>query len=151
MCLKPSIESAEGANAVSGAFQADAAEVASEVPTAEPSEAPKSITLQQLVEAANRGDKAALQQLRQALNKHPEVWQKVGDLAAHAEQTWTRLVADGKLLRQRDSGIVLWDDQDGVGVGRVSRRVGRPAGAGRLHRLLQPGTPSFVVGLRRPL
>ena len=58
----------------------------------------KTVTLQELVDAANRGDAASLKSLRQVLDEHPEIWQKAGDLAAHAETTWTRLMAAGNAL-----------------------------------------------------
>jgi hypothetical protein len=58
----------------------------------------KAYTLQELVEEANRGDKASLNVLRQFLEQHPEVWTKAGDLAAHAEASWIRLVTGGNSL-----------------------------------------------------
>jgi len=71
---------------------------ASGAPPRQPDEQPKTLTLQELVEAANQGSAAALKALRHVLDEHPEIWQKAGNLAAHAEQTWTRLVADGNAL-----------------------------------------------------
>ena len=56
----------------------------------------------------------------------------------------------GKLLRQRIHGIVLRDDQDGVGVERVCRSSGSGAGAIGLRALLQCGTSSFIAGIRLP-
>lgn len=67
-------------------------------PIDQPVEQPKSLTLLELVEAANEGNAAALKALRQILNEHPEIWQKAGNLAAHAEEVWLRLVADGNAL-----------------------------------------------------
>jgi hypothetical protein len=51
-----------------------------------------------LVAAANQGDAAALANLRQALDEHPEVWQEAGDLAGHVEKIWLRLAAGGNAL-----------------------------------------------------
>jgi hypothetical protein len=51
-----------------------------------------------LVAAANLGDAAALRDLRQALDDHPEIWREAGDLAAHVEKTWLRLAAGGNAL-----------------------------------------------------
>ena len=48
----------------------------------------------QLVDRANRGDREALTQLRQYLDKHPQIWQRAGDLAAIAEKNWTELLAE---------------------------------------------------------
>ena len=51
-----------------------------------------------LVAAANRGDAAALADLRKALDDHPEIWREAGDLAGHVEKTWLRLAAGGNSL-----------------------------------------------------
>jgi hypothetical protein len=69
-------------------------------PAGQPKGQPKPLTLQQLVEAANQGNAAALKALHQVLNEHPEIWQKAGNLAAHAEEVWLRLVAGGSALAQ---------------------------------------------------
>ena len=62
-------------------------------------EAPaESITFRQLAEQANNGDPGALQRLRKALDESPEVWQRMGDLAAHARLTLIRLIAAGDML-----------------------------------------------------
>jgi hypothetical protein len=45
------------------------------------------------VRRAQAGDATALPALRAALDKHPEVWQHVGDLAALVERAWTALLA----------------------------------------------------------
>jgi hypothetical protein len=70
------------------------------VPNPPTNPAPKPLTLQELVNAANRGDAASLKSLRQALDEHPEIWRRAGDLAAHVEQTWIRLAAQGNALAQ---------------------------------------------------
>ena len=46
------------------------------------------------------GTPTALKDLRQALDAHPEIWRQVGDLAAHVEQTWLRLAAEGNALAE---------------------------------------------------
>ena len=51
-----------------------------------------------LVQQANDGDNAALKQLRSILDESPEVWQRVGNLAAHARLTLIRLIAAGDKL-----------------------------------------------------
>jgi len=54
--------------------------------------------LQALVQRANRGDKAALADLRSMLDRHPEVWRTCGDLSRLAEQTWIDLLAGQEAL-----------------------------------------------------
>ncbi|MEQ8788444.1 MAG: hypothetical protein RIC55_19190 [Pirellulaceae bacterium] len=51
-----------------------------------------------LVERANGGDAEANKRLREILDNNPEVWQKIGDLAAHARLTLIRLIAGGDQL-----------------------------------------------------
>jgi hypothetical protein len=71
---------------------------ATTAPPTEPSQESKPLTLQDLVNAANRGDAASLKSLRQALDEHPEIWRKAGNLASHVEQTWIRLAAGRNAL-----------------------------------------------------
>jgi len=54
--------------------------------------------LQELVRRAERGDRAALAELRDWLDRNPDVWRQVGDLARHAEMALVRLVAGGDSL-----------------------------------------------------
>lgn len=70
------------------------------IPPTEPSKESKPLTLQGLVDAANRGDAASLKRLRQVLDERPEIWRRAGDLASHVEQTWIRLAAAGNALAQ---------------------------------------------------
>ncbi|GAG50850.1 unnamed protein product, partial [marine sediment metagenome] len=51
-----------------------------------------------LVKKANEGNEDALAQLRQLLDNHPEIWQSVGDLAAHARMTMIRMISNGNRL-----------------------------------------------------
>lgn len=54
-----------------------------------------------LVQRANQGDQAALQELRAVLDRCPEIWRKIGDLATHAELATLRLVGgNDKLLME---------------------------------------------------
>jgi hypothetical protein len=48
--------------------------------------------------ARARTDPAALPELRRALDLHPEIWRRVGDLAARAEQLWVELIAGPDVL-----------------------------------------------------
>jgi hypothetical protein len=50
-----------------------------------------------LVARANRGDQAALADLRGFLDAHPEVWRTCGDLGKYAERAWLGLVS-GEVL-----------------------------------------------------
>lgn len=52
----------------------------------------------ELVRRANGGDQDATSQLRQTLDASPELWQQLGDLAAHAEASLLTLVAGNDLL-----------------------------------------------------
>jgi hypothetical protein len=54
--------------------------------------------MQQLLKRAQEGDLTSLPQLRSFLDSNPELWQHVGDLAAHAELTMLTLVAGNDLL-----------------------------------------------------
>ncbi|HKB39453.1 MAG TPA: hypothetical protein VKD72_23655 [Gemmataceae bacterium] len=54
-------------------------------------------TLEALVAQANRGDKAALADLRGYLTQHPEVWQTCGDLGKCAERAWLLLFSQEAL------------------------------------------------------
>src|SRR3954453_4817474 len=53
--------------------------------------------VQAIVAAANAGDRSALPALRKALADHPELIDKLGDLAAHAEMALVSLVAGPSL------------------------------------------------------
>src|SRR4051812_31120295 len=54
--------------------------------------------LQRLLAQAHEGDLAVLPELRAALDRQPELWKQVGDLAAHAELTMLRLAAGQDLF-----------------------------------------------------
>lgn len=55
--------------------------------------------LQILVERANAGNRYCLDGLRALLNKSPEIWERLGDLARHAQYAWLDLVAgDDRLM-----------------------------------------------------
>jgi hypothetical protein len=58
-------------------------------------------TLKNLVQQVNNGDNAALGRLRKVLDGNPEIWRRVGNLAAHARMTLIRLIAgDDKFLSE---------------------------------------------------
>ena len=54
--------------------------------------------LKQLLQRAERGDEAALPALGLALDAHPEIWQRYGDLGKQAEAAWVELVCGPNLL-----------------------------------------------------
>lgn len=54
--------------------------------------------LQQLVLRAKSGDAAALPELMKALDDLPELCEKVGNVAAHVEATWLKLLAGSDLF-----------------------------------------------------
>ena len=49
--------------------------------------------IRELLGRAARGDPEALPELRAVLDRRPELWRKLGDLAAHAELAWVGEVA----------------------------------------------------------
>ena len=54
--------------------------------------------LRELNKKANAGDKAALAALRHHLDECPEIWQKVGDLSFHVQETYISKIAAGNPL-----------------------------------------------------
>jgi len=63
-----------------------------------PEPPPAAADLARLLEAARRGDPAALPALRTFLDENPAVWRHAGDLAAHAERAWVELAAGPDLM-----------------------------------------------------
>ena len=63
-----------------------------------PEPPPAAADLGRVLEAARRGDPAALPALRAFLDEKPEIWRHAGDLAAHAERSWAELAAGPDLL-----------------------------------------------------
>ena len=59
-----------------------------------PGELPRAAELRELIARAQAGDATALPQLRTLLDEHPELWQRVGDLAAWVERAWLALLAN---------------------------------------------------------
>lgn len=54
--------------------------------------------LQEQLKRANAGDAAAIAWLRDFLNRNPQVWQTLGNLARGAERAWIELIANGDQL-----------------------------------------------------
>jgi len=54
--------------------------------------------IQKLLARAQQGDVTCLPELRTVLDTHPEIWQRIGDLADHAELTILRLIGRTSLL-----------------------------------------------------
>ena len=59
----------------------------------DPLSLPSRELLNDLVRRANDGDSGALTDLRKFLDDHPEIWQNIGDLARHAQESMLRAVA----------------------------------------------------------
>lgn len=72
-----------------------AAESSTEPTKPEPSAAAELVGL---VEKAKRGDPAALPRIREILDRHPEIWQRVGNVTTMAEQAWLAVLAAGNPL-----------------------------------------------------
>lgn len=49
--------------------------------------------VEELVRRARAGDESVAEHLQWILDRHPEIWHQLGDLAGHAEQTWLKLYA----------------------------------------------------------
>jgi hypothetical protein len=56
--------------------------------------------LRELVRRAQGGDRSVLPELRRALEADPSIWQRYGDPAAFAQQSWLDLIAGEDLLLQ---------------------------------------------------
>jgi hypothetical protein len=67
-------------------------------PATEPPDLPTEAEFSRLVVQANAGDSGAMAKLRELLDNRPEIWQRVGDLAAHAERLLIDLIAAGNAL-----------------------------------------------------
>jgi hypothetical protein len=63
-------------------------------------ESPYTPELRDLVERAQHGDETAMPELRQLLDKSPQLWEQIGDLAKHVETAWIKLLAANDLLTQ---------------------------------------------------
>jgi hypothetical protein len=51
--------------------------------------------LGELANRAQKGDAAALPEIRRVLDEHPEVWKTAGDWAAHSREAWIKLASHG--------------------------------------------------------
>jgi hypothetical protein len=64
-------------------------------------ELPDREEFQNTVDAANLGDADKLLELQQLLDKHPEIWNQLGDLSKHAVMSLVRMIAgDNRLLHE---------------------------------------------------
>ncbi len=81
--------------------------------------------LKALSEAAKRGDQAALEQLRAALDRSPEIWQRIGDIAGRIRHQIIRMIAEGDHLRIEALQRQLADIQNKLGwkVGSTIERL----------------------------
>ena len=59
---------------------------------------PSQLGFPELVKQANTGDQVALAQLRKTLDKNPQIWRAVGNLALHARMVLAQSLADGDQL-----------------------------------------------------
>jgi hypothetical protein len=51
--------------------------------------------LKALADRAQKGDAAALPEIRRVLDEHPEVWTTAGDWSVHAREVWVKLASGG--------------------------------------------------------
>lgn len=61
-------------------------------------EEPTRELFEHLTRQASRGDQEAAERLRRIIRTHPEIWNAVGDLSRHAEQSLIRLIAGKNLV-----------------------------------------------------
>ncbi|HVX62143.1 MAG TPA: hypothetical protein VHC19_16110 [Pirellulales bacterium] len=61
--------------------------------SAQDREAAARAAIEELVRRARTGDESVAEHLQWILDRHPEIWHQLGDLAGHAEQTWLKLYA----------------------------------------------------------
>ena len=57
-----------------------------------------------VLERARGGDASELAALREALDRHPEIWRAFGDLAAHAQGAWIDLISGVDLALKESLG-----------------------------------------------
>jgi hypothetical protein len=67
-------------------------------PTPPATKSPEVERLEALVKRARQGDESAVPELRQLLDRCPELWKRCGDLAAQAQQGWLNLVGGVDLV-----------------------------------------------------
>ena len=65
---------------------------------AKPQAATPSMALEELRKRADHGDAEAQAALRRWLDRNPSTWRQLGDLAAHAQLEFTRLISKGDFL-----------------------------------------------------
>ena len=70
---------------------------ADDVPVRKPTENDMK-ALKSLIDRANQGEQAALDDLRDFLDENPQVWKVVGDLGRMAENAWVKLVSGADSL-----------------------------------------------------
>lgn len=50
------------------------------------------VWLNDLMDRANTGDREAIAELRKFVDKNPQLWRNLGDMASHAEKSWIGLI-----------------------------------------------------------
>jgi len=63
-------------------------------------EGPYTAELHELITRAQAGDATAMPELKILLDDTPDLWQQIGDLAAHVETAWIKLLANTDLFTQ---------------------------------------------------
>lgn len=53
--------------------------------------------IREVVGRAKRGDAAAVPRLKELLDRHPDIWERYGDLATQVEKSWVELAAGDNL------------------------------------------------------
>ncbi len=72
-----------------------------------------------VLERAQQGDRSVLPELRRCLSENPELWQSMGDLGAHVEQSIIELAAGASLLGQEAIRMKLAELKADLAEGRA--------------------------------
>ena len=89
-----------------------------------------------VLEAAGRGDRSILPVLRAQLDAHPQIWQSIGNLAAHAERSWVDLA---ELLWRRSLALMEGIVASGQRTGPVEITAPLRLASSRICRLARDG------------
>ena len=76
-------------------------------PSAPTTDEPTEEQVQEVLERARMGDPDSLPELREVLDRYPEVWRHHGDLVAYAQQSWVDLIGGEDLPIKESLGRQL--------------------------------------------
>jgi len=82
---------------------------------------PRLTPLEATVVMIRRGRRDLLPRLRQQLAEHPEIYQRVGDLAAHAQRAWAELIGGPDDLFKESMILAAKDFENRLASGNASQ------------------------------